>query len=146
MEVSGVQGTGRHGAITREDIERTALANKQVPKTPVSTPSVSPPNTPAVAGQQRMRQAIAAAMAKSKREIPHYYLSTTIDMQPAMNWLAEENSRRPITDRLIFEHYVKGGVLCTTRVARIQRAGTEPRPLSAPIFMWASQSLFVKEG
>jgi pyruvate dehydrogenase E2 component (dihydrolipoamide acetyltransferase) len=58
-----------------------------------------------------MRQAIAAAMSKSKREIPHYYLSTTIDMQPAMNWLTEENERRPIADRLIY------GVLLLKSVA-----------------------------
>ena len=41
-----------------------------------------------------MRQAIAAAMARSKREIPHYYLSTTIDMHAAQSWLAEENLKR----------------------------------------------------
>jgi len=49
-----------------------------------------------------MRQSIAAAMSRSKREIPHYYLSTTIDLQPALNWLAEENLKRPITDRLLY--------------------------------------------
>ena len=30
-----------------------------------------------------MRQAIGALMARSKREIPHYYLSTTIDIGAA---------------------------------------------------------------
>ena len=48
-----------------------------------------------------MRQTIAAAMARSKREIPHYYLSTTIDMGRAMAWLNEENQRRSVTDRLL---------------------------------------------
>jgi pyruvate dehydrogenase E2 component (dihydrolipoamide acetyltransferase) len=51
--------------------------------------------------QARMRQTIAAAMARSKREIPHYYLSTTIDMGPAADWLAQENTKRPVTDRLL---------------------------------------------
>jgi pyruvate dehydrogenase E2 component (dihydrolipoamide acetyltransferase) len=48
-----------------------------------------------------MRQTIAAAMTRSKREIPHYYLSTTIDMGTAMAWLKEDNLRRPVTDRLL---------------------------------------------
>jgi pyruvate dehydrogenase E2 component (dihydrolipoamide acetyltransferase) len=48
-----------------------------------------------------MRQAIAAAMARSKREIPHYYLSATIDMRHATMWLAEENRRRPVEGRLL---------------------------------------------
>jgi len=58
-----------------------------------------------------MRQAIAASMTRSKREIPHYYLSTTIDMQPAIDWLAEENARRSLPERLIY------GVLLLKSVA-----------------------------
>jgi pyruvate dehydrogenase E2 component (dihydrolipoamide acetyltransferase) len=49
-----------------------------------------------------MRQAIASAMSRSKREIPHYYLSTTIDLHRAMTWLTEENLRRPVTERLLY--------------------------------------------
>ena len=52
--------------------------------------------------QARMRQAIAAAMSRSKREIPHYYLATTIDMHRAMTWLAEENRKRSVEDRLLY--------------------------------------------
>jgi pyruvate dehydrogenase E2 component (dihydrolipoamide acetyltransferase) len=40
-------------------------------------------------------------MARSKREIPHYYLSTTIDMHRAMAWLTGENLRRPVPERLL---------------------------------------------
>jgi pyruvate dehydrogenase E2 component (dihydrolipoamide acetyltransferase) len=49
-----------------------------------------------------MRMAIAAAMARSKREIPHYYLSTTIDFHAARTWLTEENLKRPIGERLLY--------------------------------------------
>jgi pyruvate dehydrogenase E2 component (dihydrolipoamide acetyltransferase) len=48
-----------------------------------------------------MRQAIAAAMARSKREIPHFYLASTIDLEPALVWLDAENARRPVPDRLL---------------------------------------------
>jgi pyruvate dehydrogenase E2 component (dihydrolipoamide acetyltransferase) len=50
----------------------------------------------------RTRQTIAAAMSRSKREVPHYYLSTTIDLHRALTWLAEENRQRPVTDRLLY--------------------------------------------
>jgi pyruvate dehydrogenase E2 component (dihydrolipoamide acetyltransferase) len=49
-----------------------------------------------------MRHAIAAAMARSKREIPHYYLATTIDMTSALEWLEAENLKRPVTERLLY--------------------------------------------
>jgi pyruvate dehydrogenase E2 component (dihydrolipoamide acetyltransferase) len=49
-----------------------------------------------------MRRAIAAAMARSKREIPHYYLATDVDMSRALAWLEKENARRPVTSRLLY--------------------------------------------
>ncbi|TCO72343.1 dihydrolipoamide acetyltransferase family protein [Rhodovulum euryhalinum] len=48
-----------------------------------------------------MRKAIAAAMAKSKREIPHYYLFHRIDLQAATDWLAATNAARPPEERLL---------------------------------------------
>lgn len=100
-----VQGTGPGGAITLDDIQRGAQTQRPQPSA-----------LPAFAGetgdrQARMRQTIAAAMARSKREIPHYYLSTTIDMGRAMTWLKEENLKRPLTDRLLY------GVLLIKAVA-----------------------------
>ena len=48
-----------------------------------------------------MREAIAALMARSKREIPHYYLELQIDMTRALDWLHENNLRRALTERLL---------------------------------------------
>jgi pyruvate dehydrogenase E2 component (dihydrolipoamide acetyltransferase) len=62
-----------------------------------------------------MRHAIATAMARSKREIPHYYLATAIDMGPALNWLAEANKARPVPQRLLY------AVLLLKAVARTLR-------------------------
>ncbi len=89
-----VSGTGRGGAITREDIERAAAS---------PAPAAPAPQKPAEAADRnsRMRQSIAAAMARANREIPHYYLSTTIDLQPALDWLAHRNEQRSVTDRLL---------------------------------------------
>ena len=57
-----------------------------------------PRRPPRRTAQPRMREAIAAAMARSKREIPHYYLSTTIDFSPAAS-LARGAQPRPPGDR-----------------------------------------------
>ena len=50
-------------------------------------------------------------MTRSKREIPHYYLSTTIDMNRALAWLSQENLKRSVEDRLVY------GVLLLKAVA-----------------------------
>lgn len=78
VDVARVAGTGPGGAVTREDVEAAAR-----------------PRAPSI------RQAIAAAMSRSKREIPHYYLSAEIDLSRALAWLARENERRPVTERLL---------------------------------------------
>lgn len=54
-----------------------------------------PPETSA------MRQAIAAAMTRSNREIPHYYLATTVDLQAASQWLAEFNADKDPEQQLL---------------------------------------------
>jgi pyruvate dehydrogenase E2 component (dihydrolipoamide acetyltransferase) len=102
VDPATVRGTGVAGAIRREDIEQAAAAR-----------AAGPAGKPRAAldRQARLRQAIGAAMARSKREIPHYYLATTIDMHRAMTWLANENLTRPVTDRLLY------GVLLIKAVA-----------------------------
>ncbi len=48
-----------------------------------------------------MRATIGAAMARAKREIPHYYLAHAVDFAPAREWLARHNATLPVQDRLI---------------------------------------------
>jgi pyruvate dehydrogenase E2 component (dihydrolipoamide acetyltransferase) len=99
VDLAAVVGTGADGEITREDVARAADARPPAP----SSAAVAPPTT--VRGRvdpARMRQIIATTMARSKREIPHYYLAHTIDLHRAMTWLAAENAQRPVTERLLY--------------------------------------------
>ncbi len=65
--------------------------------------SATGPDATHTAGRSNegMRQAIARAMSRSNAEIPHYYLSTSINMSPALAWLAERNSQRSIEERIL---------------------------------------------
>jgi pyruvate dehydrogenase E2 component (dihydrolipoamide acetyltransferase) len=106
VDLALVPGTGAGGAVTREDVERAAAGRRGVPTPEAPAAAARPSIDPA-----RMRQTIAAAMTRAKREIPHYYLAHTIDMGPAMAWLARENAQRPVPERLLF------GVLLIKAVA-----------------------------
>ncbi|HEX6361361.1 MAG TPA: dihydrolipoamide acetyltransferase family protein [Albitalea sp.] len=55
------------------------------------------PRTPAAG----MRAAIAAAMSRSKREIPHYYVGTEANVEPALRWLEAFNAQRPLPERVL---------------------------------------------
>ncbi len=48
-----------------------------------------------------MRETIGRLMARSKREIPHYYLSTTVDLAQARGWMQERNRDLPVGERLV---------------------------------------------
>lgn len=52
-------------------------------------------------GSDSMRKAIALAMSRSNKEIPHYYLSTSINMTPALKWLETLNGKRSIKERIL---------------------------------------------
>ena len=82
-------GSGPEGAILRADVERAATALALRPAAPKHL------------NLTEMRRAIAAAMARSKREIPHYYLSTTVDLTRALAWLEAANATRPPAARLL---------------------------------------------
>jgi len=94
VELSAVTGTGEAGSITASDVEKAAAAKQGAP--------VAPPASAKGLDLQAMRRVIAAAMARSKREIPHYYLASTIDMSRSLNWLAAENAKRTVTRRLLY--------------------------------------------
>jgi pyruvate dehydrogenase E2 component (dihydrolipoamide acetyltransferase) len=97
VDLPSITGTGADGSITIADVERSAERVK------LAAPAVSPAVGAAKGlDLSAMRRVIAAAMARSKREIPHYYLSTTIDMRRALDWLAAENTKRPVTQRLLY--------------------------------------------
>ncbi len=67
------------------------------------------PRRPAQVEQKRaagldldaMRTAIAAAMARSKQEIPHYYLQHQADVTASEEWLARTNAARAPSDRFL---------------------------------------------
>jgi pyruvate dehydrogenase E2 component (dihydrolipoamide acetyltransferase) len=95
LDAATLNGTGPLGRVTLADVERAAQSAPAVRAEPS-------PADAAAARQLRMREAIAAAMARSKREIPHYYLACTIDLGRALAWLAERNAGRAVTERLIY--------------------------------------------
>ncbi len=155
VDLAEAVGTGAHGQVTREDVQRAATAKSPEPgaaaapvpregtrqvritpyarrlaheggldvasvtpadgeivragdvrratgvtPTPPITARSSPlPRPPARAAQ--MREAIARTMARSKREIPHYYLGTTVDLSGALSWMRDRNRDLMLAERLV---------------------------------------------
>jgi pyruvate dehydrogenase E2 component (dihydrolipoamide acetyltransferase) len=104
IDTAHIDGTGAQGAVTLEDVMRAAA------------------HAPLVRADRatEMRQAIAAAMSRSKREIPHYYLSETIPLTRAVGWLTRANETRPVTTRLLMSALqLKAVALALTKVPQL---------------------------
>ncbi|MEW2609899.1 2-oxo acid dehydrogenase subunit E2 [Streptomyces sp. NPDC047880] len=108
VDLATVTGTGRESAVRAVDV-RQAAPGPAAPAPPAHagvTPVRPSPVRPSAARpfEDRavaMRQAIAGLMTRANRDIPHYYLSTTVDMAAAMVWLHEHNRRSPVGERLL---------------------------------------------
>ena len=90
VDLFALRGTGVEGSIRLADVEAAA-----------SRPAAAP--SPAKRGVDlaEMRKAIAAAMSRSKREIPHYYLTETVDLTPAIAWIERFNAERQPSERIL---------------------------------------------
>jgi pyruvate dehydrogenase E2 component (dihydrolipoamide acetyltransferase) len=93
VDLTLVKGSGPDGAVIGADLGPVAEA-----------PEVAPPTRLGRARadrQKAMRHAIGELMTRSKREIPHYYVATTIDVGDALGRLTAQNALRPVTERVL---------------------------------------------
>jgi pyruvate dehydrogenase E2 component (dihydrolipoamide acetyltransferase) len=77
--------------ITAADVDRAASSRPGMagaPRTPVDQADA-------------MRKAIGRLMARSKREIPHYYLDEDIELTAALAWLERHNEQAPVAERIL---------------------------------------------
>jgi pyruvate dehydrogenase E2 component (dihydrolipoamide acetyltransferase) len=88
IDVSSIRGSGPGGAVISRDVEDAA---RQASKPQRGLDLAA------------MRRAIAAAMGRSKREIPHYYLSHTFELSRPLEWLEAANASRLPADRLLLQ-------------------------------------------
>ena len=101
IDLSQITATDPDGTNTQEDLdaaiaqrEKTEIGIEKIEKTSEEIEKRENPG-------ETIRSAMAAAMSKSNREIPHYYLEKRIDMTNALAWLQIANSKRTPKKRLL---------------------------------------------
>lgn len=93
IDLSQVTGTAAGGVITLEDVTAQA-ARRGAEAAPTTV-------RPSVDQAHDMRRIIAKAMSRSKREIPHYYLSLDCCFSTARAWIEHHNSSVAVEQRLL---------------------------------------------
>ena len=100
LDLAQIPGTGPGGRITEADV----LGYEERIKTTPAPPAAAPGGRVELS---RMRRAIARVTAQSKREAPHFYITSEIDMSEAMafrrqlNDALEDGTRVSVNDLVI---------------------------------------------
>jgi pyruvate dehydrogenase E2 component (dihydrolipoamide acetyltransferase) len=112
VDISGLKGSGPGGAILLADVEHGATGRPEAKPSPM----------------EEMRKAIAAAMTRAKRTIPHFYLSETIDVDPAIAFLEARNQGVPPAERILLGAlFVRAATLAAAEVKAMNGHYTEDR-------------------
>jgi pyruvate dehydrogenase E2 component (dihydrolipoamide acetyltransferase) len=123
VDISALQGSGPAGAVVYADVQAAVGLGQ--------TGAVKEAATEDPAA--KMRRAIAAAMARGKREIPHYYLSTTVDVEAAMLWLAEVNAQKPPAERILAPAlFIKASALALSKFGEFNGAYVDDTYSASP--------------
>ncbi len=101
IDPDSIEATGEHDTVTKKDVERAIARSADGPVGKVSA-DTSTEKAEESERQDPLRDAIAKAMARSKREIPHYYLQRQVDVTETLDWLTTENEGRSVKERLVF--------------------------------------------
>ena len=123
IDLAALTASGQAGAVVGADVERAADAAEVIHAGSVAPsdhnldgssrggapspvgPAQRPDRPVATAAQAdkkaAMRTAIANLMSRSNTEIPHYYVTQTIDLGTAMAWLRTHNATLPVAKRVL---------------------------------------------
>lgn len=128
LKLDAINGSGPGGAVLLADVDQAASAR------PAAEPLAAPKGKPGL-DMAEMRRAIAAAMSRSKREIPHYYLTHEIDLQAAQDWLTMTNASRTPDHRLLMGAIlIRATVRALAKVPELNgRFESDPYAPSGPI-------------
>jgi len=100
IDLAALWHDARDHAITLAEVERAAGRAAPAPVTP-ELPAPTPSAPPAGDARLAMRRAVAAAVSRANRDIPHYYLSTPVSLRRALDWLRDRNAVSPVDQRIL---------------------------------------------
>jgi pyruvate dehydrogenase E2 component (dihydrolipoamide acetyltransferase) len=139
VDLSGVEGTGPGGRITREDVEaargsdRTAApplaaAPASAPPSPTAPPAVRRPTEPVEVVELSKMQATVAMRLTQSFAAPHFYVTTEIAMEDAVHFRESFNESVGKDEAISFNDLiVKAVAMALTRFPEVNSSWADGR-------------------
>lgn len=138
VDLAGLRGSGPGGRIVRRDVEaaledgeREPAVGKEAPpaEEPDERKTESRPAPAPASGEEpsRMRRTIARRMAEAKREVPHFYIASEIDMSAAMRLREDIKRAGAIADLTVTHVILKAVAVALKRHPRVNASWVEEK-------------------
>lgn len=101
-----IKGTGPEGRIVKKDIEAFARTAATAAEPPAGPAAVAVTREDTKVPLTRLRAAIARRMVESKTTVPHFYVTSEVDMGPVMDLRARLNAITGDTAKLSVNDFV----------------------------------------
>src|SRR5262249_31524513 len=112
IDLSQVRGSGPGGRIVKQDLDAhvSQAQPTTLPAQPQAQPEPAAPPTATRTGRKepfsRMRATIAKRMAESMREIPHFYVTSEIDMSEGVRLRAALKASDRVSADVTYTHFL----------------------------------------
>ena len=108
IDLKQIKGSGPGGRITQKDIEGAAASPVAEPRAPEQPSSVAEGETVALS---MMRKTIAKRMVQSKAPVPHFYVTSEIDMGKLLSFRSEMEKEAGSVKLTLSELFLKAVAL-----------------------------------
>jgi pyruvate dehydrogenase E2 component (dihydrolipoamide acetyltransferase) len=130
IDLASIKGTGPNGRIVKADLDKAPAGKAEAPK--AASEPAAPPAAPKPAAapapsnitaphtkvpNSSMRKIIAKRLAESKQTVPHFYLTTHIEIDALLKLRAELNAKSPKDGPAAFKLSVNDLVIKACAVA-----------------------------
>jgi len=135
IDLSRIQGTGPDGRIVESDVENYLKQMQAAAAPPPVIEAPSPPKPPAIEVPteerelSRMRKTIAERMARSKQTIPHFYVTSEVEMDWASRMRDELNMDESQTKVSFTDMVIKACALALAGFPEVNASYSEDKLL-----------------
>lgn len=130
VELASVFGTGPNGRIVKADVEAYLASPQAQAQAQAQTQTQAGAPMTALGGGSGPgfddvpvaadAQALARELEKSKKDVPHYYLNTEIDVTSLLQLRAELNAGLPAAEHVaVNDMLIRAAALCMSRVPEV---------------------------